>query len=84
MYPRKLDPVSLLKQRSYFLFGPRGTGKSTLVRQSLPEARVYDLLDGGTFERLLRRPALLGEESAPDTIVVIASRGGVSSNAVRR
>ncbi len=71
MYERKLDLVSLLKKRSYFLFGPRGTGKSTLVRHALPEAHLYDLLDGETFERLLRRPALLGEESAPDNIVVI-------------
>ena len=71
MYPRKLDLVSLLKKRSYFLFGPRGTGKSTLVRQALPKARVYDLLDGETFERLLRRPGLLGEETTPGTIVVV-------------
>ena len=71
MYARRLDLASLLKKRSHFLFGPRGTGKSTLVRQALPDARVYDLLDGETFQRLLRRPALLGEESTPDTIVVI-------------
>src|SRR5512137_2887937 len=71
MYPRRLDLGMLLKKRSHFLFGPRGTGKSTLVRQALPDARVYDLLDGETFERLLRRPALLDEENRPDTIVVI-------------
>jgi predicted AAA+ superfamily ATPase len=70
-YARKLDLVSLLKKRSHFLFGPRGTGKSTLVHQALPEAHVYDLLDGDTFERLLRRPVLLGEENPPDRIVVI-------------
>lgn len=30
---------------NFFLFGPRGTGKSTFVRQSFPEALYLDLLD---------------------------------------
>ena len=63
MVPRVLNISELLKKRSYFLFGPRATGKSTLVRIALPQARVYDLLDGETFQRLLKRPALLAEET---------------------
>lgn len=31
-------------ERSFFLFGPRGTGKSTLVKQIYPKAIVLDLL----------------------------------------
>ena len=31
--------------RSFFLFGPRGTGKSTWLRQVLPNAVWFDLLD---------------------------------------
>jgi hypothetical protein len=32
-------------RRSFFLFGPRGTGKSTFVRQHFPDALCLDLLD---------------------------------------
>lgn len=55
-----------------FLFGPRATGKSTLIKQQLPEARVYDLLDAEVFRRLLQRPKLIEEETIdPQQIVVI-------------
>lgn len=31
--------------RSFFLFGPRGVGKSTWLRDALPSARFFDLLE---------------------------------------
>lgn len=71
MYLRNLDLTKLLKQRSYFLLGPRGVGKSTLIDQSLPNAKVYDLLDASVFQRLLRDPTLISQETKPDTLVVI-------------
>lgn len=71
MYSRKLDLAKLLKFRSFFLFGPRGTGKSTLIEQTLPEARVYDLLDPEEFQRLLREPKIISQETTSDTLVVI-------------
>ena len=39
--------LKLPAAQSFFLFGPRGTGKSTLLRQGLPagSAETYDLLD---------------------------------------
>jgi predicted AAA+ superfamily ATPase len=60
-----------LKKRSYFLFGPRGTGKSTLIEQTLPDAKIYDLLDASVFQRLLREPTLISQETRADTLVVI-------------
>jgi uncharacterized protein len=48
-------------RQSFFLFGPRGTGKSTWVRAHYPEASYIDLLDDETFTRLLARPASLAE-----------------------
>jgi len=30
--------------KSYFLFGPRGTGKSTLLKRRHPDALLIDLL----------------------------------------
>lgn len=43
--------------RSFFLFGPRGTGKSTWLRRAFPRARWYDLLQSETYVRLLADPA---------------------------
>jgi predicted AAA+ superfamily ATPase len=41
---------------SFFLFGPRGTGKSTWVGQRYPDAVYLDLLDSAVFTELLARP----------------------------
>jgi predicted AAA+ superfamily ATPase len=70
--PRVLDLPRLLAKRSHFLFGPRQTGKTSLVRHSLKEAKVYDLLDASVFTALSRNPGRLAEELGPqDSIVVI-------------
>lgn len=62
----------MLAQKSHFLFGPRQTGKSFLVARSLPEARVYDLLDTSVYLALSRNPGQLAEEiTAAHRIVVI-------------
>ena len=47
-------------ERSFFLFGVRGVGKSTWVRMMLPEATRFDLLDEALFTDLLGNPALFG------------------------
>ncbi|MBI5625189.1 MAG: ATP-binding protein [Elusimicrobia bacterium] len=71
-YARLLSLNKLLELNSFFLFGPRGTGKSYWIRRSLPEVKVFDLLDADVFERLLRRPRQLGEEiGSGDSWVVI-------------
>lgn len=59
---------------SYFLFGARQTGKSTLLWELFPEAAFYDLLENNTFERLQRNPSLLRqnlEMLEPGTLVII-------------
>ncbi|MBI3185175.1 MAG: AAA family ATPase [Myxococcales bacterium] len=55
--PRLLKPP----RQSFFLFGPRGTGKSTWVRQHFPGAKRIDLLAEGLFLELLRRPESFGD-----------------------
>jgi predicted AAA+ superfamily ATPase len=57
-----LDLAALLRRGSHFLLGPRSTGKTFLIRRSLPEAKIYDLLDSDVYARLARRPRALGEE----------------------
>jgi predicted AAA+ superfamily ATPase len=70
--PRALDLAKLAGRKSLFLFGPRQTGKTALVRHALPQARVYDLLDADVFLTLSRRPTQLGEELGPsDRLVVL-------------
>jgi len=46
---------------SFFLFGPRGTGKSTWLRTELPGALRVDLLDPETFRQFNARPERLME-----------------------
>ncbi|NQU65714.1 MAG: AAA family ATPase, partial [SAR324 cluster bacterium] len=54
---RDLDLRELLSKKSFFLFGPRATGKSTLIRQQLAEsALVIDLLDSRNYLRLTASP----------------------------
>ncbi|HNS53136.1 MAG TPA: DUF4143 domain-containing protein [Syntrophales bacterium] len=54
--------------RSFFLFGPRGSGKSTWLKQVLPDAFHLDLLDASLFLELSRDPhrleALIGRRPA--------------------
>lgn len=45
-----------LGDQSYFLFGPRGTGKTTWVRAQYPRAVYIDLLDSEIRDRLLAYP----------------------------
>src|SRR5881296_4606624 len=70
--PRTLDIAGLSRRKSLFLFGPRQTGKTALIRHALPSAKVYDLLDGDVFRTLSHRPARLGEElESGDRLVVV-------------
>jgi predicted AAA+ superfamily ATPase len=70
--PRALDLRALVEKRSHFLFGPRQTGKTFLVRQALPGVRLYDLLDSSVYLALSREPARLAQELTPaDRIIAI-------------
>jgi predicted AAA+ superfamily ATPase len=69
---RVLDLPALIQRKSHFLFGPRQTGKSFLIRQTLPGVRLYDLLDHATYLALSQRPGRIAEElTTADRVVVI-------------
>ncbi|MDO9184069.1 MAG: AAA family ATPase [Bacteriovorax sp.] len=70
MYKRALDLKTALKEKSHFLFGPRATGKSSLVKEQLKKAQVFDLLDSDIYDRFLRRPKSLSEEIDNDLVVI--------------
>ncbi len=69
---RILSLPDMLEKKSFFLLGPRQTGKTSLVRHTLKGAKVYDLLDTSLFLELSQSPGRLAEElTSNDRIVVI-------------
>ncbi|MGQ0816037.1 MAG: ATP-binding protein [Gemmatimonadota bacterium] len=62
-----------LSRHSCFLFGPRGTGKTTLLRERLPHALHINLLQPDTHRELVARPERLREMiagSRPRDVVI--------------
>ena len=64
MYPRILE-VPATGGQSFFLVGPRGTGKTTWLKQRFPDALYLDLLDHALYLDLLTRPQRLRELIPP-------------------
>jgi predicted AAA+ superfamily ATPase len=58
MIPRCFEPP----KQHYFLFGPRGTGKSTFLKKAYPGAFYIDLLKPDTLRRYQARPEMLIEQ----------------------
>ncbi len=67
-------------KQSYFLFGPRGTGKSTWLKECYPEAYWVDLLDPETFRFFTAGPErlfqILAEHpepnlNSPNSLIII-------------
>jgi predicted AAA+ superfamily ATPase len=61
-------------KESFFLFGPRGTGKSTWVKQHLKDALIIDLLAPEVFRAYSARPERLrevAEAQKPGKTIVI-------------
>ena len=69
---RVLDLAALVGKKSHFLFGPRQTGKTSLILHSLPRVPFYDLLDTSMYLALSQNPGRLAQElTGRDPIVVI-------------
>ena len=87
MYARILEEP-LRGERSFFLFGPRGTGKTTWLRAKCPAALYLDLLAGDLYARLLARPERLSElipPGYPDWVILDeGQRGPLVLNEVHR
>lgn len=58
---KRLLKLPLEGRSSIFLFGPRGTGKTSWIKANLPESLYIDLLDYGTFATLSAYPNRLKE-----------------------
>ena len=70
--PRRLS-LRLPEGQSAFLWGPRQVGKTTWIRESLPDAHRIDLLESDVFRDYASRPELLRERlrDRPPGLVVI-------------
>ena len=60
-------------EKSYFLFGPRGTGKSTMTEKNHPDALLIDLRQADIRYRLTANPDHLTElvSAQPDGKTII-------------
>lgn len=61
MYKRHINLLNT-EGSSFFLWGPRQTGKSTLLKATYPGALSFNLLDSDIFSRFIVRPAQMREE----------------------
>ncbi|MDR1270040.1 MAG: AAA family ATPase [Planctomycetaceae bacterium] len=68
---RKLNLQKTLERKSVFLFGPRQTGKSWIVRQTLGQELSYNLLDSNVMLKLSRSPNLIREEMTEQTQIIV-------------
>jgi predicted AAA+ superfamily ATPase len=69
----RIQDIKLPADRSAFLWGPRKTGKTTLLRQKFPDACWIDLLDHDIFLSLSRKPTGLRQilDAQSSRIIVI-------------
>ncbi len=71
-YNRILKLRNILEKKSLFLFGPRQTGKTKLIKQQFPDIKNYNLLNRALYHQLQRDPTLIRKElTATDRIIII-------------
>ena len=70
---KRIQKIDLPQNRSAFLWGPRKTGKTTLLRQQFSDAYWIDLLDYDLFLMLSQKPTRLRQllEAQKSKTVVI-------------
>jgi predicted AAA+ superfamily ATPase len=69
---RIINLSEILQKKSTFLFGPRQTGKTELIKQQFKKFKNYNLLDRGLYLKLNKDPTLIRKElSTEDKIIII-------------
>ena len=69
----RLIPLPRKPKQSLFLWGPRQTGKTTLLKKMYPDAFRVDLLQNDVMMRYLRSPSVFREEvmALPEGQVIV-------------
>ena len=62
IFQRFLNLKKDSQSKSLFLFGPRQTGKTYLLKQTFPDAPFYNLLLSDIFLKVSQRPSIIREE----------------------
>ena len=74
MKKKHISRLLQIPDRSFFLFGPRGVGKSTWLKFNFANARYFDLLDSTLYLELSHSPgkleAMVGDLPAGSWIVI--------------
>jgi uncharacterized protein len=70
-YQRALNLTALTNKKSHFLLGPRQTGKTFLIRETLPNCKYYNLLASDVFLKLSQAPQRIREELSPEDKVIV-------------
>lgn len=70
MYTRKLK-LPKVPKNSFFLWGPRQIGKSTLLKSTYPNIKMINLLKPELFRRLSQNPEILREMVFEDEFIII-------------
>lgn len=65
---RRIQTLPLSSKETCFLWGPRQTGKSTLLKTLFPAARYYDLLKSDVYRLLVSDPSRIRQELAAAAI----------------
>lgn len=83
MYKR-IETLEITDKESCFLWGPRQTGKSTLLTHQFPRARRVDLLLSPEYRRFLQNPSLLREECEAEGLTRATQREPIIIDEVQK
>jgi uncharacterized protein len=68
---RIIDLIPVLHDKSCFLFGPRQTGKTWIIKNRLQRYAYFNLLDTNTYAKFAYNPGMLKELIGSDEKIVI-------------
>lgn len=66
---RRVDLKEEAFKKSYFLFGPRQTGKTQYLKHAFPDSKYNNLLKADLFLKLSYNPSLIRQEIEANPVI---------------